>query len=75
MNGARMITAVFMAHDRCIRFSVQSGRWCLWKRRRGGLMHERHPSLENALKEYRTYWKLRQEWPKGYLEGKSENNN
>ena len=47
--------AVVMAHDRMIRFEIRpSGpgmlQLCLWKRHtRDGRMHERHPSLEDAV--------------------------
>lgn len=51
--------AVFMAHDRCIRFEVApSGpglvRLYLHKRKkRDGAMYERHPTIEAALSEWR----------------------
>lgn len=50
---------VFMAHDRCIRVAVQpSGpgmiKLCAFKRhKREGQMWERHPTLDEAVKEYR----------------------
>lgn len=53
--------AVFMAHDRCIRIVIApSGpgrlRFILHKRyKREGAMHERHPTLEEAVAN----WKIR----------------
>lgn len=61
-DGNRLTTAVFMAHDRMIRFEIQpSGpgmlRWCLWKRSgREGDISSRHPTIEMALDNYRKYW-------------------
>lgn len=51
--------AVVMAHDRMIRFEiVPSGPnmigMCAWKRsKREGRMHERHPTIEDAIKRIR----------------------
>lgn len=57
---ARLTDAVFLAHDRCIRFEIQSSgpgmiRLCLWKRhnREGGEFWDRHPTIETALARYR----------------------
>ncbi len=49
-----LTTAVVMAHKRSIRFEIEpSGprmlKLCLHKRQRTGLMHERHPTLEQAM--------------------------
>lgn len=57
-----MTIAVFMAHDRCIRLSVQAAynkmiKLCLWKRhKREGQITERHPTLEEAIEDYRKYF-------------------
>jgi len=57
-----MTSAVFMAHDRCIRLSVHSStrkriKLCLWKRKgREERFSERHPTLETAMEEYRKYY-------------------
>ncbi len=45
---------VFLAHDRCIRASVESGgpnwiRIAIWKRERDGPMWARHPTIEQAM--------------------------
>ncbi len=54
-----LTVAVFMAHDRMIRFGVESSgprlvRLVLFKRhKREGRMHERHPTIEAALATYR----------------------
>lgn len=59
-----MTNAVFMAHDRCIRLSVNSAsrgtiKLCLWKRKgREGCFSERHPTLETAIERYRKYYPL-----------------
>lgn len=49
---------VFMAHDKCIRVSVEAVRnglirIAIWKREREGGMSERHPTLEQAIERYR----------------------
>ncbi len=54
-----LTSAVFMAHDRMIRFGVESSgpsmvKLVLFKRhKREGRMHERHPTIEQALATYR----------------------
>lgn len=51
--------AVIMAHDRCIRFSIEpSGpqmlKLCISKRKkREGQLHERHPTIEQAVLDIR----------------------
>lgn len=51
--------AVFMAHDRCIRVDITSSapgrmRFILHKRnKRDGAMHERHPTLSDAVENWR----------------------
>ena len=56
---SRLTTAVFMAHDRCIRFEIgPSGpgrvRWILHKRHhRDGPTNRRHPTISEALETYR----------------------
>lgn len=58
-NG--LTRAVVMAHDRCIRFEIypsapKSLGLRLHKRSgRDGRMHERHPTLESAVKDIRGY--------------------
>ena len=55
----KLTRAVFMAHDRCIRFGIEpSGpgmlKLCLFRRhKRDGAMWERHPSIETALAGWR----------------------
>ena len=59
-----MTIAVFMAHDRCIRLSVHAAynhmvKLCLWKRKgREGDICKRHPTLDQAITEYRKYYPL-----------------
>lgn len=54
-----LTSAVFMAHDRMIRFGVESSgprmvKLVLFKRhKREGRMHERHPTIETALALHR----------------------
>ena len=56
---SRLTTAVFMAHDRCIRFSINSSgprllKLCLFKRHgRDGEYWKKHPTLEQAVETYR----------------------
>lgn len=51
--------AVIMAHDRCIRFSIESSGPGMLKLRfhkrhlREGQMHERHPTIEQAISDLR----------------------
>lgn len=57
-----LTTAVLMAHDRAIRFEVTpSGprmlRFFLHKRQRDGLMHERHPTIQDAIKTHNERFK------------------
>jgi len=49
---------VFLAHDRCIRAEISQGGpnrlgIAIWKRERGGSMYERHPTIEQAVDEWR----------------------
>lgn len=49
---------VLMAHDKCIRVSVQPSskatmEIAIWKRQREGSMSERHPTLEQAIESFR----------------------
>lgn len=50
---------VFLAHDRCVRASVQNGgprriKIVIWQRdKREGSMYERHPTIAAALDEWR----------------------
>lgn len=51
---------VVMAHDKCIRVSVDAARngiikIAIWKRKREGSMSERHPTLEDAVKTIREF--------------------
>jgi hypothetical protein len=60
----KLTFAVFLAHDRCIRMSIESSgrgliRVCLWKRKnRDGRLNERHPTLEQAITTYRESFPL-----------------
>jgi len=62
-----LTTAVFMAHDRCIRLSICSSgrgliRICLWKRKnRNGQLFERHPTLDEAIQIYRKSYPIKVE--------------
>lgn len=52
---------VFAAHDRCCRLTVvPSGprglRITVWLRKREGQLHERHPSLEEAVGAWHKEW-------------------
>jgi hypothetical protein len=58
-DSDRLTRAVFLAHERCIRFSIspcnfQNLRFHLHKRIRqeGGEFYERHPSIDQALARY-----------------------
>lgn len=70
----QLTRAVFMAHDRCIRFEVlPSGPGMLRlhfhrRHKREGQMHERHPTLENALAKWREHNPL-EERPTAKSEG------
>ena len=60
-DSNRLTTLVFLAHDKCIRFSIDpSGprmlRWCFWKRKREGSMSQKHPDLDSAVKEFRKWY-------------------
>lgn len=50
---------VFLAHDRCVRASIQQSgprmiKIIIWAREgRDGSMYERHPTIEHALSEWR----------------------
>lgn len=49
---------VFMAHDKCIRVSVEAIRngiirIAIWKRDREGSIDQRHPTLEQAIETFR----------------------
>jgi hypothetical protein len=54
-----LTTAVIMAHDRLIRFSVCSSgpgmlKWVLFKRKsRTGCCYEKHPDMDTALEDYK----------------------
>lgn len=53
-----MTRLVFLSHDWCIRSSIMQGgpgtvKICIWQRVRGGGMTERHPTIEDALIEWR----------------------
>lgn len=56
--------AVLMAHERCIRFEIlPSGPRMLQlhfhkRHKRDGQMHERHPTIEEAIEGYRKQWPL-----------------
>jgi hypothetical protein len=50
---------VLLAHERCIRAEISQGgpnrlRIAIWKREREGAMHERHPTIEQAIEEFRS---------------------
>lgn len=55
--------AVFLAHDRMIRFAIEGGgpgmlKLILIKRHsRDGAMYERHPTVEQALITHRRFWR------------------
>lgn len=53
----RLTTLVFLAHDMCIRASVDRNskgvKICLWQRERKGGYSKRHPTLGQALEIYR----------------------
>lgn len=49
---------VIMAHEKCIRVElipIRNGimKIAIWQRLRSGMMHERHPSIEQAIESYR----------------------
>lgn len=49
---------VILAHDRCVRVQVEQGgpnrlKIAIWKRAREGSMYERHPTIEQAIKDMR----------------------
>ena len=52
---------VFLAHDKCMRVSIQQGgpgavKIIVWQRKgRTGSMFERHPTIEGALAVWRTH--------------------
>ena len=56
--------AVLLAHDRCIRFCISpSGPGMLKfhyhkRTKREGQFHERHPTIEEAIKSHRKVWPL-----------------
>lgn len=50
---------VFMAHDKCIRVSVQPHafktiRIAIWRRKREGSLSRRHPTLDQAIEKFTT---------------------
>ena len=50
---------VIMAHDKCYRvgimhYNFNSLKIAIWKRKRDGAMHERHPTIEDAILSYRS---------------------
>lgn len=59
--------AVFLAHDRCIRLEILSSgpgmlKLALHRRhKREGYISERHPTIEQALADWRTKWPLPRE--------------
>lgn len=56
---SNLTRAVIMAHDRCIRFSIEPSGPSMLKlvfhkqHKRDGQMHERHPTLEQAIETLR----------------------
>jgi hypothetical protein len=49
---------VIMTHDKCVRVElipVRNGvlKIAIWKRLSSGMMHERHPTIEQAIESYR----------------------
>lgn len=54
----KLTKLVIMAHDQCIRVSIQphafkTMRIAIWKRKREGTVSERHPTLEQAIDFFR----------------------
>lgn len=54
----RLTKLVIMAHDKCIRVSVQPHQFktlriAIWKRAREGGLSLRHPTLEQAIESFR----------------------
>lgn len=55
----KLTRLVFLAHDRCVRVSIQSSgpgmvRICIWQReKRTGSIFESHPAIETALEDWR----------------------
>lgn len=49
---------VILAHDRCIRVSVEPRSFqylaiCMWPRKEAGALHDRHPTIEEAIERLR----------------------
>lgn len=54
----KLTRLVFLAHDRCIRVEVSNSgprmvKISIWKRQREGSMWQRHPTMEQALEQWR----------------------
>jgi hypothetical protein len=70
-----MTRLVFLAHDFCYRAEVSSSnpgrvRIAIWKREgREGSMTKRHPSIEQALADWRKYYPIDWAFPKHKDEG------
>jgi len=61
-DGDMLTRLVFMAHDHCVRASVQSGRGgrgmiAIHPRIRAGRLMQRHPTLEEAVEQWRKFHK------------------
>lgn len=59
-DGNTLTRLVFLAHDKCMRVEIQQGgrkavKIAIWKRVRYGSIYERHPTIEDALVQWRKY--------------------
>jgi hypothetical protein len=53
-----LTTLVIGAHDECIRVEISPANFrcltiCMWPRQREGEIHQRHPTMEQAINTYR----------------------
>lgn len=58
-DGDDLTRLVFLAHDWCIRVEVSQGgpnrlRIAIWARQRSGDLYNRHPTIDQALENWRT---------------------
>lgn len=57
-DGNLLTELVFLAHDKAVRAEVKQGgpykvKICIWQRAREGRLYDRHPTLEQAVAEWR----------------------